>query len=224
MIISAEERRRHRNNITVENMTFENVDSFVYLGSEINNRNKLSSDIQRRIMAANRAYFANRKLITSQILSRKTKIRIYKTLIRPVATDGSETWNISAGDANKLRIFERKIIRRIYGPILDSGVWRIRTNNEINVFLNNEDIVRFIKSQRLRWIGHVERMADTRIPRRIMKASMTGRRQKGRPRNRWKDEIELDLKKMNVRGWGKKMKDRKEWRNIAKQAQDHLEL
>lgn len=224
MVISPNEARRRRENITIANMTFENVESFVYLGAELNSANKISSEIQRRIMAANRAYFANIKLLKSRLLSRTTKIKVYKTLIRPVATYGAETWNISAADANKLRVFERKIIRRICGPVLEEREWRIRNNDEINELIENEDIVRFAKSQRLRWIGHVERMADTRMPKRIYKASMTGRRLQGRPRNRWKDEVEADLRKMDVRVWKRTAADRVQWREVVQQAKAHTEL
>jgi hypothetical protein len=62
-----------------------------------------------------------------------------------------------------LRMFERKIIRRIYGPAMENNVWRIRYNEELNIVLKGEDIVRFIKSQRKRWLGHVERMEDNAV-------------------------------------------------------------
>jgi hypothetical protein len=222
--MSAEERRRIRSGLTVDHMQFENVESFVYLGAELNNANKVSNDIQRRIMNANKAYFANTKLLKSQILSRKTKMKVYKTLIRPVATYGSETWNISAINAKKLSIFERKILRRIFGPVFENGAWCIRTNYEIDDLLNKEDIVRFAKAQRLRWVGHVERMTDTRMPKRIYKASMSGRRLQGRPRNRWKDEVEADLRKMEVRGWRTAAADRSRWKDVVQQAKAHPEL
>ena len=151
-------------------------------------------------------------------------MKIYKTLIRPVVAYGSETWNISASDAIKLRIFERKIIRRIYGPLEELGSWRRRTNKEVEELLEQEDIVRFIKAQRLRWLGHVERMSEVRTAKRLYKARMTGRRNQGRPRNRWKDEVEQDLKRMEVRGWSKMAKDRKCWKQVVQQAKTHAEL
>lgn len=111
--------RQNRNDLTVENSSFQNVTIFTYLGAEINSENKTGEEIQRRIMAGNKAYSANIKLITSRSLSRATKVKIYKTLIRPVVTYGAETWNITAANATKLRVFERKIIRRIYGGTND---------------------------------------------------------------------------------------------------------
>jgi hypothetical protein len=69
-------------------------------------------------------------------------------------------------------MFEEKIIRRIYGPVKENNVWRIRYNEELNTFLKREDIVRSIKSQRIRWLGHVERMEDNAMPKRMLKARL----------------------------------------------------
>ena len=148
-------------------------------------------------------------------------MKVYRSLIRPVVTYGSETWNLLAADANKLRIFERKIIRRIWGAVNENGHWRIRTNMEIDDILGKEDIVRFVKSKRLRWLGHVERMMDTRATKRVYKARMSGRRRQGRPRSRWLDEAEADLRTMEVRPWRSCAQDRTRWREIVLQAKAH---
>jgi hypothetical protein len=68
-----------------------------------------------------------------------------------------------------MRMFERKIIRKIYGSVMENNIWRIRYNEEINTLLKGEDIVRFVKSQRIRWLGHVERMEDNAMPKRMLK-------------------------------------------------------
>jgi hypothetical protein len=68
-----------------------------------------------------------------------------------------------------LRTFERKIIPKIYGPVMENNIWRIRHNEEINTLYKGDDIVRFIKSQRIRWLGHVERMEDNTMPKRMPK-------------------------------------------------------
>jgi hypothetical protein len=76
--------------------------------------------------------------------------------VRPVVTYGSETWTLKARDENTLRCFERKILQRIFGPVQDSSGWRIRYNQELDGLIEGQDLVRFIKAQRLRWLGHVE--------------------------------------------------------------------
>jgi hypothetical protein len=77
----------------------------------------MTEEINRRIMAGNRAYFTNMKLLKLTLLSRHSKVKLYKTLIRPVVTYGVEMWTMSAADENALCVFERKVVRRIYGPV-----------------------------------------------------------------------------------------------------------
>jgi hypothetical protein len=77
--------------------------------------------------------------------------------MRPVVTYAAETWTLNISDENALRIFERKIVRKIYGPVCEDGVWKIRSNSEINSLLQGQDIVRHTKSLSLSLLGHVER-------------------------------------------------------------------
>jgi hypothetical protein len=92
-------------------------------------------------------------------------MKLYRTLVRPVVTYAAETWTLNISDENALRIFERKVIRKIYSPVCQDGVWRVRSNSEINSLLRGEDIVRHEKSLRLSWLGHVERMESERTPK-----------------------------------------------------------
>jgi hypothetical protein len=89
---------------------------------------------------------------------------------------------VTSEEMNALRIFERKIVRKIYGHINEGGSWRIRTNKEIEDILEGADIVKFIKYLRLRWCGHIERMNNERMPKKIMATKMEGTRKRGRPR------------------------------------------
>jgi hypothetical protein len=116
-----------------------------------------------------------------------------------------------------LRMFERKIIRRIYGPVMENNVWRIKYNEELNTLLKGEDIVRFIKSLRIRWLGHVERMEENAMPKRMLKGRLYSKRRKGRPRMRWLDNVESDLKKMEVKGWKEKVRDMKQLRLVVEE-------
>ena len=67
-----------------------------------------------------------------------------------------------------IAVFERKILRKICGPVKENELWRIRRNDEFEVIIKGENIVRFIKCQRIRWLGHIERIQDTAIPKKKM--------------------------------------------------------
>jgi hypothetical protein len=82
---------------------------------------------------------------------------MYRTIIRPVVAYGCETWCLTANDDRSLRAWERKVLRKIYGPVYDSGIWRIRTNKELMALYQELDTVAEIKKAKLRWLGHVRR-------------------------------------------------------------------
>ena len=104
-------------------------------------------------------HLAKHHMQKSKVIKRSAKMQMYKTLIRSVVKYGSETWILTQSDENLLRILERKILRKIYGPIQEGDIWRIRNNEELkNRSINGEDIVKFIKAQRIRWLGNVKRM------------------------------------------------------------------
>jgi hypothetical protein len=120
-----------------------------------------------------------------------------------------------------LRIFERKTLRKIYGPIQEGGTWRIRNNEELNRSINGEDIVKFIKAQRIRWMGHVKRMEVGAMPRKMTEGRLFIGRRKGRPRLRWMDDDVADLKVMKIKQWMEKTKDREQWGLVVEEAKAH---
>ena len=161
----------------------------------------------------------------SRALNRNTKLKIYKRLIRPVVTCGCEAWTLTNRDEKHLRIFERKILRNICGPVQDrDGSWRISVKHELSELIGNADIVRFIKSRRIAWLGHVMRMDGRRIPKRVLEWKPTGRRIRGRPRKRWIEDIEEDIQSMRIRGRRKSSKERTEWKRITEKAKTHSGL
>jgi hypothetical protein len=115
-------------------------------------------------------------------------------------------------------IYERKIFRRKYGPKYENGEWKSRTNRELEEMNGGENIVEWIEGQRIIWLGHLERMEEDRMPKKIFTQEMEGARRRGRPRNRWKEEVERDLQVLGVRRWRKLVTDRKNWRDIVRQA------
>ena len=84
--------------------------------------NNITLEISNRLMSANKAYFGLINHFKSRLLSRKTKIILYKTLIRSVLTYASETWILTKDDERRLGVFERRILRRITGPIFENGI------------------------------------------------------------------------------------------------------
>jgi hypothetical protein len=206
-------------NICVEQQVWEEVQSFTYLGSNLNTLNKTTEEVNIRLIAANKCFYACKGLLSSKILSKNSKLLIYKTVIRPVATYGCETWCLIQREEHKLAIFERKILRRIFGPTLENGSYRIKMNHELEELIKHETVVKFCRSQRLRWAGHVERMPEHRTPKIMTKWIPQWKRSRGRPKKRWADCIEEDWRKMGRAGdWRGAARERSVWRTIVEEA------
>lgn len=210
------------NIIEINGDKFEKVNDFKYLGSTITPDDSTSTEIKIRINQANRSYYSIQPILRSSILSRANKIKLYKTMLRPIVMYGSETWKMTTGDKNLLNVWERKILRKIYGAINDKGVWRIRTNNELRKLYKSLSITEEISIQRLRWLGHVTRMDDSRYAKKAMAAQPYGKRKVGRPKKRWQEDVEEDLKHLGVKNWRQKARDREEWRKLLRQAKAQL--
>jgi hypothetical protein len=97
-----------------------------------------------------------------------------------------------------LLIFERKIFRKIYGPKNKNGEWKIRTNRELEEISKGENIVKWIKGQRISWLGHLERMEEKSMTKKIFTQELERTRCRGRTRKGWKEEVERDLQVLGV--------------------------
>jgi hypothetical protein len=114
--------------------------------------------------------------------SKNIKIKVYRTKILPVLY-GYETWSLTLREERRLRVFENRVLRRMFGP-KGSGVWRKLHNDELNDLHCSSKIVWVIKSKRMRWAGHVARMAEVRGVYRVLVGKPEGNRAMGRPRRR----------------------------------------
>lgn len=202
---------------------FEEVTKFNYLGVTIGKSSK--DRIQERIQKGNQAFGRNKQLLRSKNISKQTKIKMYKTLIRPVITYATETTTLTKKDEEDLRIVERKIMRSILGPqrTID-GETKMRTNKEIEQEMGGENIARYIKSRRLEWAGHIMRRAPTEMIKRITNWTPLGPRSRGRPRKRWRNQIEEDIKIMKIKDWKTRCRNRKDWKYITNAAKTHTDL
>jgi len=120
------------------------------------------------------------------LLSKNLKIKIYGTIILPVVLYGCETWSLTLREEGNLRVFESMVLRRIFGPRRDevTGEWRRLHNEELNGLYSSPNIVRVIKSRRMKWTGHVSRMGEERVAYRVLVGKPEGKRPLGRPRRR----------------------------------------
>jgi hypothetical protein len=142
-----------------------------------------------------------------------------------MVTCSSETLVLKENMINKLMTFESKVMRKMYGPIrAEDGYWRIKTNQEINDILKGQNIIGFIKKQRLNWLGHVERVAEDNTVRRIKRWKPMSKRPIGRPKTRWEDDVLEDIKNMNVRIWKKVAQNRDFWKKVVERARNLYRL
>jgi hypothetical protein len=162
----------------------------------------MHEEIKSRLNPGNACYHSVQSLLSSRLLSRNVKVKIYKTIILPVDLYGCETWSLTLREEHRLRVFENRVLRRIFGPKRDEikGEWRKLHSGELhNVYLS-PDIIRQIKSRRMRWAGHVARMEEGRNMYRVLVGKPEGKRLLERPRRRWEDYIKMDLREIGCGG------------------------
>jgi hypothetical protein len=122
------------------------------MGTAVTNQNLIQEDIKRRLNSGSACYRSVQNLLSCHLLSKNLKIRIYKMIILPVVLYGCESWSLT----HRLRVFENRVLRRIFGPKRDevTGEWRNLHSKDLRDLYSLQSILRIIKS-RMRWAGHV---------------------------------------------------------------------
>jgi hypothetical protein len=120
----------------------------------------MHEEIKGRLNTGNACYHWVQSLLSSRLLSRNLKVKIYKTVLLSVVLYGCETWSLTLREEHILRVFANTVLRRIFGPKRDEvmGQWRKLHNGELHDLYSSPDIIRQIKSRRMRWAGHVARV------------------------------------------------------------------
>jgi hypothetical protein len=186
MIISRHPNSGQNQNIRIANESFENVAKFKYLGTTLTNQNDIHDEIKSRLNSGNACYYSVQNLFSSCLISKNLQIKIYKTVILPVVLYGCKTWSLTLGEEHRLRVFENRVLRKIFGPKRDeNGSWRKLHNDELH-----------------------------RCVYRVLVGRPEGKRPLGRPRRRWEDNIKTDLREIGIDGanWIQLAQDRVQWR------------
>ena len=142
-------------------------------------------------------------LLSSSLLSKNIKIKRYRTIICPVVLYGCETWSLTLREEHRLRVFENRVLRRIFGSKKDDviGEWRKLHNDELNDLYCSPNIIRVIKSRRMRWAGNVARMAESRDVYRILVGKPEGKNNLGDQGIDGRTILRWIFRKWDVRTW-----------------------
>jgi len=217
MVMSRDQNAGRIHSVRIDNSTFERVEEFKCLGTTLRNQNSVVEEIKSRLTSRNACYHSVQNILSSRLPSKNFKIKIYRTIILPVVLYGCETWSLTLREERKLRMFENMVLR-IFGPRRDEvmGKWRRLHNEELNDLYSSPNIVRVIKSERMRWAGHVARMGEEREVYRVLVGKPEGRRPMGRPRRRWVDNIRMDLQEVGCGNmdWIGLAQNRDRWRTF----------
>jgi hypothetical protein len=147
------------------------------------------------------------------------KNRLNKTIILPVVLCWCETWSLTLREEYKLRVFENRVLRRIFGlkKVGVTGGWKKLHNKELHDLYSSPSIMRMVKWRRIRWAGHVAGMGKKRNVFRLLVGTPEGKRPQGRPRCRWIDNIKMDLLEVGLIGvdWNGLAQDRFRWRTLV---------
>jgi hypothetical protein len=171
-----------------------------------------------------RASFGAESFVFQVVIQKLKDQDIYRSTILLVVLYGCETWSLTLREERRLRVFEKRVLRRVFGPKRDevTGEWTKLHNEELNDLYSLSNIVRVVKSRRRRWAGHVARMGENRGVHRMLVGKPEGKRPLGRPRLRWEDNIKMDLREVGEgRGdWMGLAQDRDRWRALVGTVRD----
>jgi len=203
----------------IDNSSFETVKEYKYVGTTLTNQHSIQEKIKSRLESGNACYHSMQVHLSSSLLSKNLKIKIYRTIILPVVMYGCETWSLTLRKEHRLRVSENSMLRRIFGPKRDKVTRELRKlhNEEINYLYSSPNTARVIKSRRMRWAGHVACVGERRGAYRVLVEKPEVNRPLGRSRHRWEDNIEMDLQEVGCGGmeWINLAHDRAKWRAIV---------
>ena len=187
--------------------------SCLAFGAALTNQNSIQEEIKSSWNSGNACCHSVQNLLSSRLLSKNIKIKIYRNIILPVFY-GCETWSPTLREERRLRVFENRVLR-IFGPRRDevTGEWRKLHNEELNDLYCSSNIVRVIKSRRMRWARHVALRG--RGVRRVLVVKPEGKRPLWIGGRRWEDKMDLQEVGCGSMDWIELAQGRVRWRALV---------
>jgi hypothetical protein len=156
-LTSRYQKAQRKHSIKIVNRSFVDMAKFKYLRTTLTKQNCMQEEIKSRLNSGNACYRSVHILLSSRLLYMNVKVKICKTTILSVGLYGCETWSLTLREEHRLRVFENRVLRKIFGPKRDEvrGEWRKLHSEELHNLNSSPDIIRQIKSWRMIWAGHV---------------------------------------------------------------------
>jgi len=165
------------------------------IGTTLTKQNSIQGEIKSKLNSGDACNHSVQNLLSASLLSKNVEIKIYRTIILPVVLCGCEAWLLTLREERRVRVFENRVLKRIFGPKREKVTeeWRKPHNKELNDLYSSPNIIWVIKLRRMRWVEHVACMGESRGVYWVLVAKPKGKRPLGRPRHRWKDNINMYL-------------------------------
>ena len=161
MVMSRDQNAGQSHSMKTDTSSFEKAEQFKRLGTTLTNQNSIQEEIKSRLKSGNTCYHSVQNLLSSSLLSKNLKNRIFRTIIFPVVLYGYETWWLALKKERRLKVFENRVLRRIFGPKRDevTGEWRKLKNEEL-IDLYCSPYIGWVIKLRMRLTGHVAHMGE----------------------------------------------------------------
>lgn len=206
-----------RQPLSVDGHTVEFVEAFNYLGSLQSDSGRCSAEIDRRLASASRAFGALQCVFRDSNLSIKTKRLIYSACVLSTLLYGAECWAILRQDEARLDSFHHRCLRAILGVSRWTQQHLHVTNGDLRHRWGDPLLASdVLRKRRLQWLGHVARMPEERLPKKLLFGWLPQTRPAHGPRLRWKDRVADDLKRLNIHDWYAVAQDRAQWRGATR--------
>jgi hypothetical protein len=142
----------------------------------LTNKYDIHDEIKSRLNSKNACFYSVRNLLSSHLISKNLKIKIYKTVILPFVLYGCKTWSPTLRKEHRLWVLENRVLRKIFGPKREKErSWRKLHNDELHRLYSSSNIIGVIKSRKMRWAGHVAHMEEGRYVYRVLRIGSSGR-------------------------------------------------